>query len=100
MDAKERAEKIYKEGPSIKNWPREEYIDYIAAQIEEACAEAVRKFVLEAVENDSRLNEFRKQYRLEGYRAAQEQAKGIAEEYSSVGGRGIAKRISAMEPPK
>lgn len=43
MTPKERAIKICQEGPSIKNWMREEYIDFLSSHIAEAERDAKAK---------------------------------------------------------
>lgn len=59
-------------------------VAYIAAQIEEACAEMKMEKCQQCFDN--------------GFHAARKQAKGIATDSESFEGREIAQRIEKMEP--
>ncbi len=105
MTPQERAEKIVKDRfRRILNPSDLALIEEIAAQIEEACAE---EFAKGALDQQIRCSKHCEQQRLEGFSAAREMAKGIAEDHKKVCpepefhdscGAAISNLIARLEP--
>ncbi len=97
MNAKERAEKIIKGQPL--GTTLDEAVKFCAAQIEEAEREQAES---DSMKHAEVLMGTYSKACAEGFRAAREKAKGIAEEYLDEGriGEVIAQRIGEMEPDK
>lgn len=97
MKPEERAEKMYRVGPSIKNWPREEYVAFLAAQIAEAEREI---FTNEHVAGKISATLADIAYR-KGFIAARAKAAGmVREKYfeDSCAEEWLAAEIEALEP--
>jgi len=103
MKSTERAEKIALVRGSRHDKNFKEYVAIIAAQIEEACAEAIKQ------ERDTHWQDW-EQVKKEIWNAAREKAKGIAETWAinkmirgenvAYVSQGIASRIGKMEPDR